>query len=268
MISLKDAADSEFETVDFVLTDIDDTMTKDGKVSCAAYCALWKLQDAGFRVIPVTGRPAGWCDLIARQWPVDAVIGENGALVFSVVNGHLERLYHPSVDREFASARLHEIAERVYQEVPGTRPALDQFSRMFDVAVDFREEPPFLDYAQAQLIKAIFEREGATAKISSIHVNAWFGAYDKLSMTKHFFRTRYQIDLEDPVQNRRVLYCGDSPNDEPMFGFFHNSCGVANIEPFRDSLHHLPRFVTAASHGDGFSEMAEHVRSVRSRLNR
>ena len=65
-----------------VLTDIDDTLTSDGRLPAVAYAALEKLRDAGLLVVPVTGRPAGWCDLIARQWPVDAVVGENGAFYF------------------------------------------------------------------------------------------------------------------------------------------------------------------------------------------
>src|SRR5258707_4262848 len=60
----------------FVLLDIDDTLTTDGRLSAAAYGALEDLSRRGLRLIPVTGRPAGWCDLIARFWPVDAVRSE------------------------------------------------------------------------------------------------------------------------------------------------------------------------------------------------
>src|SRR5215468_4221097 len=65
-----------------VLADIDDTITTDGKLTAAAYGALERLRAAGFLVVPITGRPAGWCDHIARMWPVDAVVGENGAFYF------------------------------------------------------------------------------------------------------------------------------------------------------------------------------------------
>jgi len=264
MIELSKTARDELAGVDFVLTDIDDTLTAEGRVSCAAYCALWSLHDAGIKVIPVTGRPAGWCDLIARQWPISGVVGENGAFVFAVEDGHMRHYYHPSVERETAMPRLRQIAERVYREVPGTREAKDQFARMFDIAVDFREEPPFLEYSEAEKIKLIFEEEGATAKVSSIHVNAWFGTYDKLAMTRLYFLEHLGIDVEDPGQNRRVLFCGDSPNDEPMFGFFRNACAVANIEPFIPTIQNLPRFITAASHGDGFAEAAARVLDARS----
>src|SRR5208282_6875485 len=63
-----------------VLTDIDDTLSTGGRITAMAYAAMERLRQAGLLVIPVTGRPAGWCDHIARMWPVDAVVGENGAL--------------------------------------------------------------------------------------------------------------------------------------------------------------------------------------------
>src|SRR6478752_8579025 len=65
-----------------VLADIDDTLSTHGRLSAAAYVALERLRAAGKLVIPITGRPAGWCDHIARMWPVDGVVGENGAFWF------------------------------------------------------------------------------------------------------------------------------------------------------------------------------------------
>ena len=65
--------------IEGVLTDIDETVSTHSRLTAEAYGAMEALKKAGFRVIPVTGRPAGWCDHIARFWPVDAVVGENGA---------------------------------------------------------------------------------------------------------------------------------------------------------------------------------------------
>mgnify|MGYP000314140842 CR=1 FL=1 len=62
-----------------LLFDIDDTLTTDGRLTAEAYGALEALKRNGRIVVPITGRPAGWCDHIARMWPVDAVVGENGA---------------------------------------------------------------------------------------------------------------------------------------------------------------------------------------------
>ncbi|MBW1690507.1 MAG: HAD family hydrolase, partial [Deltaproteobacteria bacterium] len=58
-----------------VFFDIDDTLTTSGKIPAVSYGALWGIRDAGLRVVPITGRPAGWCDHIARMWPVDGIVG-------------------------------------------------------------------------------------------------------------------------------------------------------------------------------------------------
>lgn len=244
--------------VRYLLTDIDDTITETGKLPPQAYSALWRLHGAGISVIPVTGRPAGWCDLIARQWPVAAVIGENGAFAFFMDEGRQQHLYHPHAPEPSANReRLAQIAREVYTRVPGTRAAKDQFSRLFDMAVDFREEPPELDLDAAREIQSIFESHGAHAKISSIHVNAWFGDYDKVSMASHLLAHRYGVVIERATDNRSVLFCGDSPNDEPMFERFEHSVAVSNIEPFEPMLRHLPAYKTDGASAAGFVELVD-----------
>lgn len=238
-----------------VFMDIDGTLTDDGRLGAAAYGALWRLARAGLWVVPVTGRPAGWCDLIARQWPVDGVVGENGALAFWEIDGVMKRTYHPDTGGEGTRRALEKVEEAILTEVPGSRVATDQPFRMFDLAIDFCEEPPDLGLAAAERIREIFIRHGAHAKISNIHVNGWFGDYDKLAMVRRFAVERWQIDIDGEPD--RYLFCGDSPNDEPMFAFFPNACAVANIAPFVESLTHLPRFVTAAPGGAGFAELVE-----------
>jgi 1,2-diacylglycerol 3-alpha-glucosyltransferase len=247
--------------VQYVCTDIDDTLTRDGRLPSEAYSALWDLHDAGIRVIPVTGRPAGWCDLIARQWPVDAVVGENGALAFYMEDRHLRHLYHPSADREQAAKLLAGLRRRVLSEVAGSRVAKDQFSRMFDLAIDFREEPPDLGFEAAQRIASVCRDMGAQAKISSIHVNAWFGRYTKVDMLEHYLTHRRGLD--PATQQRVVVYCGDSPNDEPMFERFELSCGVANITPMLHLIKHQPSYITQGEYGTGFAELADVILSSR-----
>lgn len=237
----------------FVLTDIDDTLTSQGKLGLEAYSALWTLHRVGVHVVPVTGRPAGWCDLIARQWPVDAVIGENGAFVYYLSDEVLQEFYHPSIASQEVRERLEVLREEVLDTVPGTRVAKDQFARRFDLAIDFNEEPPHLGLDVANRVANICRRHGANAKISSIHVNAWFGDYDKLSMAQ-LFLNRFRGITPDQ-QNRFVLYCGDSPNDEPMFAHYPLSCGVANLKKSIDLLTSLPTFITENPNGAGFVEL-------------
>nr|WP_026380795.1 HAD-IIB family hydrolase [Afifella pfennigii] len=249
--------------VDFVLTDIDDTLTTGGRLPALAYAAMERLNAAGLTIVPVTGRPAGWCDLIARLWPVDAVVGENGAFYFAAKNGSgVTRVFHhPPEERRRNRARLDSIAEAVLADVPASRLAADQVFREADLAIDFAEDLPRLSEAEIDRIVACFEAAGAHAKVSSIHVNGWFGEYDKLAMTRRLFQERYGLDIA--AQNEKVLFVGDSPNDAPMFGFFDNSVAVANFARFRQRAEELPRWLTREEGGAGFAELAEAILAAR-----
>jgi hypothetical protein len=237
----------------FVLFDIDDTITERGRLPEESYKALWDLHRAGIKVIPVTGRPAGWCDLIARQWPVDGVVGENGAFAFFLREGRLERLLHPAAPLpEATRVALEALRVRLASEIPGLRIAKDQPYRLYDLALDFAEEEPRAPPGTPERIKLACEAAGAHAKISSIHVNAWFGDYDKLSMSRIFLAEILGWDAERDAG--RTIFFGDSPNDEPMFQAFPLTCGVANVRDFAASMEHLPAFVTGLPYGRGFAE--------------
>lgn len=250
--------------VSAVLTDIDDTLTLHGRLPAEAFSALWRLKRAGIKVVPISGRPAGWCDLIARQWPVDGVVGENGAFYFRYDEGarKMIRVYAQSAEERRAnSERLWAIARRVLADFPGTAIASDQAYREIDVAIDFCEDVPPLPLAAANEIAASFHAEGAAAKVSSIHVNAWFGTHDKLTMSRRFLSEAFDIAVEK--DSARIAYCGDSPNDAPMFSAFPLGIGVANIRPFAKLMPHLPAYVTDGEGGHGFAEFADAVLRVR-----
>jgi HAD superfamily hydrolase (TIGR01484 family) len=244
--------------VEAVLLDIDDTLTTDGKLTAQAYDALERLKHASLRVIPVTGRPAGWCDHIARMWPVDAVVGENGAFYFWHADGKLHRRYNDdAASRAAKRARLEALAKRILDAVPGCAIAADQAYRETDLAIDFCEDVPPLPLEAAERIAVLMREGGLTAKVSSIHVNGWFGEYDKLSMTHLLFRELFGIDLASA--GRSVVFAGDSPNDAPMFAFFERSVGVANVRRFAAALAQPPKFITLAPCGEGFAELAAHL---------
>ena len=252
------------QRVRLVLTDIDDTLTADGRLPADAYRALEDLSNAGFLVAPVTGRPAGWCDMIARFWPVTGVVGENGALYFAYQPAlrTMRRVYAADAATRAANRlRLETIRVRVLAEVPGCAVSADQAYREADLAIDFCEDVPPLDPQAVDRIKAIFEEEGAVAKVSSIHVNGWFGRYDKLSMTRRFAREIAGLDIDK--HNETIAFVGDSPNDAPMFGFFRNSFGVSLVRNFIGRMEAEPTFVTLGGGGRGFVEVAEHLLSAR-----
>ncbi|WP_374443794.1 HAD-IIB family hydrolase [Stella sp.] len=247
-----------------VLTDIDDTLTKDGRLQAVAYSAMERLAGAGIAVIPVTGRPAGWCDLIARQWPVAAVVGENGAFWFRHDEGgrrFVRRWWVEEAQRRADHERLWRIARRILAEVPGTGIASDQPFRAADIAIDWCEDVAPLPDPEVRRIVAIAEAEGATAKVSSIHVNMWFGDFSKLGMARRCVAEVLGQDVDaDPAP---FVFVGDSPNDQTMFGHFPNAVGVANVLRFRDQLTKPPAYVTAGEGGHGFAEVAEALLAVR-----
>lgn len=252
--------------IEFILTDIDDTLTTEGQLHSKAYEALWKLHDAGLKVIPITGRPAGWCEMIARFWPVAGIVGENGGFYFRYAANPGEKIKKMQrwffTDEKTISEnkiKLSKISDEVLKSVPGAALASDQFCRMMDLAIDFCEDVPALPTTQVQKIVSIFEKHGAQAKVSSIHVNGWFGDYNKLSTSFQFLKNEFQISELEAL--KKCIFVGDSPNDEPMFAQFPLSFGVANIKNFSSSLKHLPIFVSPSEGGEGFAEIAEQVLS-------
>jgi phosphoserine phosphatase len=222
-------------TVRFMLCDIDDTVTDHGRLPAASLTAMERLQAAGIRVLPITGRPAGWCDHFARMWPVDGVVGENGAMFFRY-------------DHE--ARRMH----RRYWKTADQRAA-DQPYREEDLAIDFAEDVPRLSDEDIARIVAMFEAAGAVAKVSSIHVNGWFGDFDKLSMTRRAMAEFFGRDIDAARDD--IVFAGDSPNDAPMFGFFPNAVGVANVRDFAGRLTAEPAWVTQGRGAAGFLELAE-----------
>jgi HAD superfamily hydrolase (TIGR01484 family) len=243
-----------------VFTDIDDTLTSGGYLPAAAYGALERLRAAGIGVVPVTGRPAGWCDMIARFWPVDGVVGENGAFYFRYERAERRMIRCFASDAATRASdrhKLHELAGRIVDAVPGCAVAADQAYRESDLAIDFAEDVGPLPRSAVDAIVAAFTAAGATAKISSIHVNGWFGTYDKTAMTKRFAREVFGADID--ADNERFIFVGDSPNDASMFAFFRNACGVGNVRDFGDRMPHLPRFVAQARGAAGFLEIVDEI---------
>ena len=246
------------KNIRYVLTDIDDTLSIKGRIPSASFTAMAQLQKAGIRVIPITGRPAGWFDHMARMWPVDGLVGENGAFYFRYDESNkkmIRRYYKTEKQRLNDRKKLEKIKQEILQKVPGCRVSADQAYREADLAIDFCEDVPSIPMEDVEKIVRCFKRAGAQAKISSIHVNGWFGDYDKLSMTHLFFKEVFRSDLDKIKEH--VVFTGDSPNDVPMFDYFPHSVGVANIVRFKKTIDHKPAWVTENEGGYGFAEMVK-----------
>lgn len=246
----KNAAPSELKKIRGVCLDIDDTLSTAGKLTDEAYRALWDLKRAGFAVVPITGRPAGWCDHFARFWPVDAVVGENGAFTFFMEGGVRRRVNTPGA-LDDPKPGLERLGRKIRERFPEARWASDQAYREYDLAIDICEDVPAWPRADVDALLALCAGEGARAKLSSIHVNAWFGDYDKCRGFDHW------LAQPGAPKGGEWLFIGDSPNDEPMFQRFIFTVGVANLGKYLDRLKSPPRWLTARESGAGFAEMAQ-----------
>ena len=248
------------KAIRYVLSDIDDTLTLNGRLPALVFAAMERLKQANISTIPITGRPAGWCDHIARMWPVAGLVGENGAFYFRYDERRRKmrrRYFKSAAQRDADRHKLEKLKVEILKKVPGCRVSADQAYREADLAIDYCEDIPPLPMQDVEKIVHIFEAAGARAKISSIHVNGWFGEYDKLTMTRMFFEEVFEVDLEKAVE--KVIFIGDSPNDVPMFRFFPHAVGVANVMQFKDKITHQPAYVTQQTGGCGFAEMVDRL---------
>ena len=242
----------------YILTDIDDTLTVNGRLPAAVFVAMERLQDANIHCIPITGRPAGWCDHIARMWPVAGLVGENGAFYFRYderARRMRRRYFKPESQRMADRQELEILKQNILKKIPAAGVSADQPYREADLAIDYCEDIPPLPKEAVDQIVALFKEVGAEAKVSSIHVNGWFGEYDKLTMTRLLFEEVFRENLADVKQD--VIYIGDSPNDAPMFAYFPHSVGVANILRFDGRMPDNPVWITGKEGGYGFAEMVD-----------
>ncbi len=259
MTPLADFPVAAFARIRFVLTDMDDTLTFRGRLSSDAYAALERLQRAGIIVLPITAAPAGWCDLMVRQWPVDAVIGENGGFYFACSPNAMtirREFWLDPAKRTRSMDRLEIAAQHILAANPGMRPASDQPFRQTTWAI----EPSGDGAHRAELADkaaAAWRAAGARSTINSLWVLGWFGEFDKLAMTLRMGRELFAADLS--TNRETAVYVGDSLNDEPMFRHFPYSVGVATVTNHLEQMETRPRWITKGPGGSGFVEVAAAV---------
>ena len=276
MLPLSDWPLAERRNIIGVFTDIDDTLTTHQAITPDALQALADLKAAGLAVIPITGRPVGWCQPHALgdaarglpAWSVDAMVAENGGVAFAPgnleqidlqpiwnVRKQLSKIYHSDVTTRATNyARMQQVAQIIVQQVPGSALSTDHDGRETDIAIDYNEVA-LLPPDKVKQVVALFQAHGMHATVSSIHINGWFGDHNKLEAARWMTRTLFNRTLDDEID--RWVYVGDSTNDQLMFQHFPHSVGVANISRFAAQLQHWPRFVTPSERGAGFAEVAQ-----------
>jgi HAD superfamily hydrolase (TIGR01484 family) len=244
-----------------VMTDIDDTLTREGAIEPAALVALQALHAAGVPVVAITGRPLGWSLPFAAAWPVQAIVAENGAVALLRQGATVVTEYAQDEATRAANAlRLQAAAARVLREVPGARLAQDSPGRACDIAIDHSEFTHLPAQAIAQVVQ-VMQQEGLTATVSSIHINGWLGPHSKWSAAGWMVQRLFGRDLQAELGH--WVYVGDSTNDEALFERFPHAVGVANLMRFAASLRAWPAYITQAERGAGFAELAAAVLAAR-----
>ena len=252
---------NRLRTVVGVMTDIDDTLTRDGAIEPAALAALHALAAAGVPVVAITGRPLGWSEPFAAAWPVRAIVAENGAVALLRESGPVRIEYaQDEATRAANTLRLRAVAAQVQREVPGAVLAQDSAGRVTDIAIDHSE---FVQLPQPQIdrVLVLMRAAGMNATVSSIHINGWFGAHNKWSAAAWMVQRLFGRDLQAEID--RWVYVGDSTNDQLMFEHFPLSVGVANLRRFAAALRVWPAFITDGERGAGFAEVAHAVLAAR-----
>ena len=260
-----------------VFTDIDDTLTTDGAITADALAALARLKTAGLSVVAITGRPVGWSEPFAASWPVDAIVAENGAVAllpqqkFDQIDplrttsgaGLLSKIYQQdALTRASNYQRMQEVLQLIEARIDGASRATDSAGRETDIAIDHSEFTQLSD-AQIAAVVALMRSEGLHASVSSIHINGWFGAHNKLEGARWIVQQLWGRTLDDEMNS--WVFVGDSTNDQVMFKTFASSIGVANIARFVPQLAYLPRYATLGERGAGFSEVCQAILDVAGR---
>lgn len=253
MKPLSDVEADTFERVRFVLTDMDETLTYRGRLSAQTYGALERLEASGIIVIPVTAAPAGWCDQMARMWPVAGVIGENGGLFIrrqSDGHGAIRQFWIGSEEDQLS--RLTQLRKSVQGRLPHAEFADDQPFRMATLA--FRASPD--EQANRSILETLGE-VGASATENNLWVLGWLDGFDKLKMASRVLQNDFGISAHE--LHDLVVYVGDSTNDAPMFGFFKHTVGVSTVRRYLHDIPIPPAWVTQGPGGEGFVEVADAV---------
>lgn len=245
-------SEEERNAIGIIVSDVDDTITKNGKLYPDALRSLWRLKKAGKMIVLLTGGSAGWADCYIRQWPVDAVIAESGAIILAhSKGGDIVYRFNPMIDPGFQKKK-----EGLLKLTAGLQLSSDQYARIYDIAYDKKK----LSGKEIKTLESMVRAAGGHCSESSIHINAGFGNYSKRSSLLFFLNSLFDISADTLLKTG--IYFGDSLNDEDMFALLPLSVGMHSVEDMRGSFSHLPKYITSGYGGDGFNEAVESLLTV------
>ncbi|MEB3337969.1 MAG: HAD family hydrolase [Leptolyngbyaceae bacterium] len=246
---LSAATENYFQNIRFIATDMDGTLTHQGKFTQSLFQAFDHLANQGIQVLIITGRSAGWVSGLVHYLPVVGAIAENGGLFYPAPSAVAQPLT-PITDLVLHRQQLAEVFQRLQAKFPDLQESSDNRFRLtdwtFDVAgLTLAEIQQLAEHCQAWGWG--FTYSTVQCHIKPLHQDKATGLLQVLK--QHF--PNYRPD--------QILTVGDSPNDESLFNTsqFPLSVGVANVLAYADQLAHQPAYVTTAAEAAGFCELAK-----------
>lgn len=242
--------------------DLDDTVLDHGELTEVAYSALFRLRESGLRLVACTGRPAGWAEVLLRQWPIDAAVAENGAVALIKERkaqgaARIETLFPTNIAEVQENRReLLDLAQSFVRRFPEAALADDNAARWTDVTIDIGEHRK-VGAATIAVMREEAASRGLLTFVSSVHMHLVSMQGDKASGTLRLFETRFGESSD--VARAANAFVGDSGNDASAFSAFHLTFGVANVVHHLAHLPDPPRFMTEKARGLGFAELTECV---------
>jgi len=263
--ALEDLSAAEARSLRGLVFDLDDTLLDHGRLGEASYAALFRLRASGLRLIACTGRPAGWAEVITRQWPIDAAIAENGAVALAQVASAEEASRVALMFPDLASAaprraELNALAEELVRRFPAAALADDNGARVTDVTLDIGEHRR-VRAEEVAAMRAEAERRGVHTLASSVHLHLSFEAADKASGTLRLLEACF--GEERGAARAAYAFVGDSGNDAAAFAAFHTTIGVANVRAHLGRLPVAPKYITPSPMGLGFAELSARLVGLR-----
>lgn len=244
--------------IKYLFSDVDDTITSDGVLKVCALESLYRLKENNVKIILVSGGSAGQALTYISQWPIDAIITESGALAYYKEKNSIKTWINPSLDQKAYKENKHVLlTNKILENVKSSKLSLDNFTRLYDIAIDHSQTKPYISEDDIKKIVNIAKENNAFYAISSIHINIYFGKYNKNQAVKSFVPFYLNKSFEEI--NKESVYVGDSLNDEVLFKIFENSYGVKNIEKTLSKFTYPPKTIVSKTGGEGFSLVVDSV---------
>lgn len=253
---ISELTSDKLKQVRLIATDMDGTLTCQGKFTPALLQAFHDLAIAGVTVLVVTGRSAGWVNGLANYLPVAGAIAENGGIFYPTPNPDDSsgegQLIVPIADIARHRHQLAAMFASLQQAFPQIQESSDNQFRLTDWTFDVAG-------LSSEMLRQMGDRcqaQGWGFTYSTVQCHIKLAQQDKapgLAWVLQRFFPAYALE--------EVVTVGDSPNDASLFDSrqFPLSIGVANVWHYQNRLEYHPTYVTAAPEVEGFCELAKAI---------